>query len=141
MSDLSLTVRKTIPAPVEAVFNAWLDAGTLAKFMMPGPGMTVPKAESDGREGGRFAIVMAAGDKEIPHGGTYLEVKPHERIVFTWESPFSIDGSTVTLKFKAAGDKATDVELTHVKFADEESRNNHQGGWTAILDKLADVTG
>jgi uncharacterized protein YndB with AHSA1/START domain len=136
MSDLSLTVAKTIPAPVEAVFNAWLNADTLAKFMTPGPGMTVPKAESDGREGGRFAIVMAAGEQEIPHSGTYLEVKPHERIVFTWESPHSIDGSTVTLNFKPAGNGATDIELTHVKFANEESRNNHEGGWTNILESL-----
>lgn len=141
MSDLSLTVRKTIPAPVEAVFNAWLEADTLAKFMMPGPGMTVPKAESDGREGGRFIIVMAAGEQEIPHAGTYLEVTPHSRIVFTWESPYSVDDSTVTLAFKRSGDDATEVELTHVKFADEESRNNHEGGWTGILEKLAELLG
>ena len=141
MSDLSLTIRKTIPAPVETVFNAWLDAKMLAKFMMPGPGMTVPKAESDAKEGGRFTIVMAAGDDEIPHGGTYLEIKPHERIVFTWESPFSVDGSTVTLDFKPSGDGGTDVKLTHVKFASDEARANHEGGWTSILAKLGEVFG
>jgi uncharacterized protein YndB with AHSA1/START domain len=141
MSDLSLTVTKTIPAPVEAVFNAWLDARMLAKFMAPGPDMTVPKAETDGREGGRFSIVMAAGDTEIPHAGTYLEVKPHRRIVFTWESPYSVDGSTVTLAFKPVDGGATEVELTHVKFATEESRDNHKGGWTAILEKLAETIG
>jgi hypothetical protein len=103
--------------------------------------MTVPKAESDGRDGSRFSIVMAAGEQEIPHAGTYLEVKPHSRIVFTWESPFSVDDSTVTLAFKPAGDGATEVELTHVRFADEESRNNHQGGWTGILEKLGEVLG
>lgn len=137
MSDLSLTVKKTIPAPVEKVFNAWLDAGTLAKFMIPAPGVTVPRAESDGREGGRFAIVMATPDREIPHAGTYLEIKPHERIVFTWESPHSVDGSTVTLNFKPAENDATDVELIHVKFANEEARSNHDGGWTNILNALA----
>lgn len=135
--ELSLTVKKTIPAPPEKVFNAWLDPAMLAKFMVPGEGMTVPKAESDGREGGRFEIVMAAGDQEIPHSGTYIEVKPHSRLAFTWESPHSIDGSTVTLDFRPAGDGATEVELTHVKFASEEARDNHKGGWTAILEALA----
>lgn len=139
MSELSLTLRKTIPAPVEKVFDAWLDGAMLAKFMVPGPGMTVPKAEADGREGGRFEIVMAAGDQEIPHGGTYLEVTPHSRIRFTWESPHSVDGSVVTLDFKPAGDKATEVELTQVKFASENAREGHRGGWTAILDALAEV--
>ncbi|TCD16520.1 SRPBCC family protein [Oricola cellulosilytica] len=141
MSDLSLTLRKTIPAPVETVFNAWLDAKMLSKFMMPGKDMTVPRAESDGREGGRFMVVMAAGENEIPHAGTYLEVTPHERIVFTWESPHSVDGSTVTLNFKPAGPSATDLTLTHVKFASEEARTNHQGGWAGILEKLAEVAG
>ena len=131
----------TIPAPREAVFNAWLDAKMLAKFMMPGPDMTVPKAECDGRVGGRFAIVMATSEKEIPHAGTYLEVKPHSRIAFTWESPFSVDGSTVTLDFRPAGDGATEVTLTHVKFASEDARDGHKSGWTGILDKQAEVMG
>lgn len=141
MSELSLTLRKTIPAPVEKVFDAWLDGAMLAKFMMPAPGMSVPKAEADGNEGGRFEIIMAAGDQEIPHSGTYLEVTPHSRIRFTWESPHSIDGSIVTLDFTPAGDKATEVELTQVKFASEEARDNHKGGWTAILEKLGEVAG
>lgn len=141
MSELTLTVRKTIPAPQEKVFEAWLDARMLAKFMRPGTDVSVPKAETDAREGGRFSILMLAGDKEIPHAGTYLEVTPHSRIVFTWESPYSTDDSTVTLDFTAAGDDATDVALTHVKFPSEESRDNHKGGWTAILDTLATAFG
>jgi len=141
MSDLSLTVKKTIPAPVEKVFDAWLDPKMLAKFMMPGPAMSVPKAESDGREGGRFNIVMATPEQEIPHAGTYLEISPHSRIRFTWESPYSVDDSTVTLDFKATGDKTTEVALTHVKFASEEARDNHKGGWTSILDMLATTLG
>jgi uncharacterized protein YndB with AHSA1/START domain len=139
MSDLSLTVTKTIAAPVERVFNAWLDPAMLARFMMPGPNMTVPKAESDGRKGGRFAILMATADREIPHAGTYLEISPHDKIIFTWESPHSVDDSTVTLNFKPTGDGATEVELIQVKFASEEARDNHNGGWTSILEKLAAV--
>mgnify|MGYP000053038629 CR=1 FL=1 len=139
MSELSLTVRKTIPAPVEKVFNAWLDADMLAKFMMPGETMTVPKAEAEGRQGGRFLIVMKTPTQEIPHEGTYLEVAPHSRIRFTWESPHSVDGSVVTLDFAPAGDGSTEVALTQVKFASEDSREGHRGGWTAILDKLAEI--
>jgi len=141
MTDLTLTVTKTIPAPVEKVFDAWLDPKMLAKFMMPGAAMHVPKAESDGREGGRFTVVMATPEQEIPHAGTYLEVSPHSRIRFTWESPYSVDGSTVTLDFRPAGDDATEVALTHVKFAGEDARDSHKDGWTDILDKLAEVFG
>lgn len=137
MSELTLTVRKSIPAPASEVFDAWLDPKMLARFMMPGDGMTVPKAETDPKVGGRFTIIMAAGEQEIPHHGIYKAIEPHSRLVFTWESPFSEPDSTVTLTFTPSGAAATDIELTHVRFPSEESRANHEGGWTAILDVLA----
>lgn len=136
MSDLSLTVIRVIKAPRESVFQAWLNPDMLARFMIPADGMNVPSAEADAREGGRFSIVMQAGENQIPHSGTYLTIDPHSKLVFTWESPFSVEGSTVTLDL-AAHDDGTEITLTHVIFPNEESRDNHQGGWTSILGKLA----
>ncbi len=135
MTDLTLMVERTIKAPPKDVFDAWLNPDMLRKFMRPGPGMTTPEASTDPKEGGRFDLVMKAGDDEIPHAGTYQEIKPHSRIKFTWESPFSADGSVVTLDFAPAGD-GTHVTLTHERFVSEESRDNHNGGWTAILEAL-----
>lgn len=135
MTDLNLTVERTIKAKQADVFNAWLDPQMLRQFMMPAAGMSVPKASNDPREGGRFEIVMLAGEKEIPHAGTYREISPHDRIVFTWESPYSVDNSTVTLTF-APAEQGTRVTLTHVRFSDAETRDNHKGGWDGILETL-----
>jgi uncharacterized protein YndB with AHSA1/START domain len=135
MTDLNLKVERTINATQEDVFNAWLNPEMLRQFMMPAAGMSVPKASNDPKEGGRFEIVMLAGENEIPHAGTYREIKPHDRIVFTWESPFSVDDSTVTLTF-APADAGTHVTLSHVRFADAETRDNHEGGWVGILAGL-----
>ncbi len=135
MTDLSLTTSRVINAPAASVFNAWLDPETLMRFMTPGPDMSVPKAETDPVEGGRFHILMKSGENEIPHSGTYVEISRHSRLVFTWESPFSVEGSTVTLEF-ANVEGGTEVRLTHVKFPSEESRNNHDAGWTGILTAL-----
>ena len=135
MSDLKLSVSCSINAPIESVFNAWLNADMLAKFMIPGDGMTVPKAEANAVIGGRFDIIMQAGDKELPHGGQYLEIVPFTRIVFTWEAPFSVDGSVVTLEMSTEGN-GTLIKLVHVKFPDDESRANHEGGWSTILTHL-----
>jgi uncharacterized protein YndB with AHSA1/START domain len=135
MTDLTLTVERTINAPQEDLFNAWLNPDMLRKFMMPAPGMNVPKASNDPKTGGTFDIVMQAGDNEIPHSGTYREISPHDRIVFTWVSPYSVDDSTVTLTFNPVAE-GTQVTLTHIRFVDEESRDNHQGGWMGILDAL-----
>ena len=69
-------------------------------------------------------------------GGEYKAIDPHSRIVFTWESPFSVEGSTVTLNLTQADEGGTDLELIHVKFPDQESRDNHLGGWGNILATL-----
>lgn len=135
MSDLSLRVARVIAAPRATVFDAWLNPDMLRKFMMPMAEMSVPKAETNPVVGGRFDIVMHAGGNDLPHSGTYKAISPHDQIVFTWESPYSVDDSTVTLDF-ADADGGTKVTLTHVKFADEETRNNHEGGWTGILGAL-----
>ena len=138
MTELSLTTSRTIKAPAERVFNAWLDPKMLARFMRPAEGVTVSSAETDPRDGGRFALVMNAGDKQIPHAGTYTLIKRHSRLVFTWESPHTVDGSTVTLDFTPV-DGGTLVKLHHVKFPSEESRDNHEGGWAKILAALDEV--
>lgn len=139
MTDLSLSIEKVINAPAEAVFNAWLDPAKLKQFMIPGEGMSVSECEADARPGGGFKIVMVAGENEIPHSGEYIEIDPHTKLVFTWVSPFSVDGSTVTLDLTPKSETQTHIRLTHVKFPDEESRNNHEGGWTGILNKLGEV--
>jgi uncharacterized protein YndB with AHSA1/START domain len=134
MTDLSLTCRRTIKATPEQVYNAWLDPAMIAKYMTMGPNMVARDARSDPRVGGRFRFVMV-GEKEAPHEGTYLALTPYSRIAFTWESPWSAPGSQVdiTLKPVAGG---TEVVLTHVKFMSEESRDNHNKGWTGILERL-----
>ena len=139
MTDLTVSITKNINAPIEKVFDAWLDPSILTQFILPAPGMPQPEVENDAREGGRFTIVMQVGENKIPHFGTYLIIKRPKQLVFTWESPFSVDGSQVNIKFSAIDDQTTQVDLTHRKFADEESRDNHRGGWGNILDKLDDV--
>ncbi len=138
MTDLSLTVRRTIKAPQKAVFDAWLDPKMMAKFMAPRPDTHVTVAKSDARVGGRFVVTMVEGEKVHPHEGTYNEITPHSRLVFTWEAPWSAPGTNVTVDFNPV-DGGTEVVLTQVKFLSEESRDNHFGGWTGILTKLEKV--
>lgn len=139
MNDLTVNLTKTINAPAEKVFDAWLDPAMLAQFILPMPGMPHPEVENDAREGGNFSIIMQVGEDKIPHTGSYLTIKRPQELVFSWLSPFSNDGSQVSLLFKAIDANTTEIELTHVKFPDEESRANHEGGWSSILDMLAEV--
>ncbi len=139
-TDLSLTVERTIAASPEKVFDAWLDPEMLKKCMCPGPSVTTPIADTEARVGGRFDLVMKSGDDDLPHGGIYQIIDRPNRLQFTWESPFSIEGSVVTIDFKAV-EEGTHVRLHHVRFIDEEHRDSHNGGWTAILAKQDEVLG
>ena len=139
MTDLTVNINKTINAPIEKVFDAWLDPAMLAQFILPMPGMPAPEVATDASEGGSFTIIMHVGEDKIPHTGKYLEINRPDKLVFTWESPFSVDDSTVTLNFSATDKNKTDVELIHVRFVDEGARSDHEGGWGNILDVLDDV--
>ena len=137
MTELSLSLTRIVDARPEKVFNAWLTPATLKRFMVPCEGGAVPVAESEARVGGRFCIVMFNGEKNIEHTGTYLEIEPHSRLAFTWQSVFSLDDSTVTIDLKPSGADKTELTLTQVKFASESTRDGHLRGWTQIVDQLA----
>jgi uncharacterized protein YndB with AHSA1/START domain len=139
MTDLTVKLTKVIDAPIGKVFDAWLDPKTLSRFILPMPGMEAPQVENEAREGGSFSILMKVGDEKVPHTGTYLEIDRPSKLVFTWESPASTDDSVVTLNFTETNDGKTNIELTHVRFIDEERRSNHEGGWSNILNRLSDV--
>lgn len=134
MTDLTLTVSRLIKAPAERLFDAWLDPELMTRFMVPRPEMHISEASADPRVGGRFRVVMV-GDKDYPHEGTYTEITRPTRLVFTWEAAWSAPDSTVTLTFTREGD-ATRVDLTHIRFQSEESRDNHAVGWTGMLANL-----
>ena len=139
MTDLTLKVEKTVHAPIEKVFDAWLDPGLLTRFMLPQPGMPQPGVTNDARTGGRFEIVMQNGDKALAHRGEYLVVDRPRQLKFSWQSDYSPDDSTVTLDFTPVDAVTTRVTLTQVKFLHEEARDDHLGGWSNILERLAEV--
>ncbi|WP_282064692.1 SRPBCC family protein [Aliiroseovarius marinus] len=137
MTELSLEITRHIPHPPERVFDAWLDPKMLAKFMIPGPGVTIPEAKVDPKVGGQFLIMMRvpeAGD--LPHTGAYRVIDRPNQLAFTWVSQNSQEDSVVTLDF-VPKDGGTDLTLRHVRFPSEQSRDDHNGGWSRILDALA----
>jgi uncharacterized protein YndB with AHSA1/START domain len=139
MTDLTVNINKIIHAPIEKVFDAWLTPKMLSKFMMPMPGMPESDVENDARKGGNFTIIMHAGDNKLPHNGEYLEINRPDKLVFTWVSDSSAGNSRVTLNFTKIDDNKTNISLSQVKFIDEKTRSDHEGGWVNILDKLNDL--
>jgi uncharacterized protein YndB with AHSA1/START domain len=133
-ADLTLTVRRTIKASPEQVYNAWLNPAVMKRFMAGGSDQTVGEARTDARVGGGFHVLMQ-GEKDIPHQGVYKVLTPFSRIVFTWESPYSPADSEVELLFTPVAE-GTEVVLNQVKFLSAGLRDGHIAGWTRILERL-----
>jgi uncharacterized protein YndB with AHSA1/START domain len=105
MTTTTNTVRfhRVLRAPAERVYRAFLDAGAFNKWLPP-HGFTGQVHEMDAREGGRWRMSFTNFSTGQAHsfGGTYLELKPHERVRYTatFDDP-NLPGemtTTVTLK-------------------------------------------
>jgi uncharacterized protein YndB with AHSA1/START domain len=78
-----LVLTRLMDAPRDKLFRCWSDPALLKRWFAPVP-YTVPVAEIDFRVGGASRVVMQSPEgQEIPCPGTYLEIVPNERIVFT----------------------------------------------------------
>jgi uncharacterized protein YndB with AHSA1/START domain len=133
-----LNLVRAYPVAPEKVWRAWTDAQAVKKLWGPGPGEPVAVAELDVRVGGRFRIVFG-GPQGTAHEvqGTYKEVVPNRKLVFTWTWTNSTPEreSVVTIVFRAS-DGGTELDFRHEQLFDEKVRDDHQRGWTGSLDKL-----
>ena len=142
----SLTISRTINAPRERVFEAWTDPARLHEWWGAGENFTAPIAEVDLRVGGAYRLGMQAPDQQAPYvvGGIYREVRPPERLVYTWvwekgpsdTSDWTPPETLVTVEFLDKGG-STEVVLTHEQFPDEHMRDEHSQGWSGCFDSLA----
>lgn len=134
-----LRTARIIPAPRERVFRAWTDPEQLRRWWGPGR-FTTPHAEVDLRPGGGYVLVMQPPDgTPMRLAGTYREVRPPERLVYTWrwEGGFPESGETlVEVNFRDRGDQ-TEVIVVHRGFPEGSPRDPYRLGWEGGLDKLA----
>jgi uncharacterized protein YndB with AHSA1/START domain len=135
MNDLSLTMTRTFDAPVERVFDAWLDK-SWGEWAGP-PGIRGEVTRMEPRVGGRYEIVMHRPDGgTLTVGGVYRAIERPSKIVMSWKWTNEDNESLITLSFRSLGAK-TELNLRHEGFAAAERRDSHNGGWTGTLDKLA----
>ena len=138
--DYLVTVQREIAAPVEDLFDAWLDAQSLGSWLKP-DGIRETRAETDPRVGGAFRIVMVDDESSIEHTGTYREIDRPRRLVFTWSSPATgFRDSIVTVTFQPSSSSSTVVEIHQVGLPDEEARVGHHAGWSDALRELDRTT-
>lgn len=148
---LDLVLERIVDVPPERVWRAWTTPERVKQWFTPRPWSTV-ECEIDLRPGGIFRTVMRSPEGDLsPNLGTYLEVVPNERLVWTVALgpgfrplPIRPDGllftAIITFERHGAGTKYRAL----VRHCDAETAKRHHDmgfhdGWGAAFDQLVEL--
>jgi uncharacterized protein YndB with AHSA1/START domain len=96
-SERELVVRRTVNGPARLVFEAWTRPELFQRWWVPASfGLTLLSCEMEVRVGGTYRLVFRHGDSTMAFFGTYLEVTPPRRLVWTNEEADGVTVTTVT---------------------------------------------
>ncbi|WP_411824599.1 SRPBCC family protein [Leptospira sp. 'Mane'] len=151
MTTQVLKIEKKINADPTRLFRAWLKAEDFSRWFLSGDLIGIESATIDPRPGGRFQINMTLDGKILPHVGEYIVIDEPTKLVFTWRSHATDDRDTlVTVTFDELTEvnggvsvggirkPQTLVTLIHERLPSELAIQMHHGGWTGILNGLAE---
>ena len=103
-SERELVVTRTFNGPARIVFEAWTKPELFKRWWAPkSMGMFLRSCEMDVRVGGKYRLVFE-NEPSMAFFGTYLEVTPHSRLVWTNEEGGE-GGPVTTVTFDDQGDK------------------------------------
>jgi uncharacterized protein YndB with AHSA1/START domain len=133
-----LRIERAFNAPAQAVFEAWTSEAVLKRWWHAEHDWETPHAEVDLRVGGTVRLTMRNPDDGREHsgGGEYVEIRPPERLAFTWTWDDSPDQTQLVEVDFNEKDGVTTVVLTNSGLTDEESRESHRDGWQNSFDNL-----
>jgi uncharacterized protein YndB with AHSA1/START domain len=138
-TNTSLEIERLIAAPRDQVYAAWSDPAQLRQWFGP-DAVTTQELVADVRVGGEFRWRLINSDgEEMTARGEYQEVEPGRKISFTWQwdddQNWENHRSVVTIELSDVSG-GTQLRLTHQQLPNEQSRDNHNEGWTSLLNKL-----
>ena len=103
-SEREFVVTRTFNGPARLVFEAWTKPELLKRWWAPkSMGIPLLSCEADVRVGGTYRFVFGHdGSETMAFFGTYIEVNPHSRLVWTNEEGDGGEAvTTVTFEEKA----------------------------------------
>lgn len=146
-NERELALARLIDAPREAVWRCWTEPELIRQWFVPKP-WSISAVDIDMRPGGASNITMRDPDgNDHPNPGVYLEVVPHERLVFTdaftegWKTsgkPFFV----AVLTFEDEGGKTRYVARARhwtIEEAETHAGMGFHEGWAACADQLEEL--
>lgn len=137
-SERELVVTRTVNAPARLVFEAWTKAELFRRWWVPKSyGLNLLDCEMDARVGGQYRLMFLHEGSTIEFFGTYLEVTPHSRLVWTNEE--GDDGQTVTTVTFEESDGKTLLVVHDLYPSAEAVDTGSTGALPEALDQLDEL--
>ncbi len=131
---------RTIKAPPEKVYDAWMDPAKRMQWWCGDIGMTCDFCEIDPQVGGRYRVNMRDAENEYFMHGQFVELSPPTKIMFTqrWETwRESHQDSLITVELRAV-EAGTELTFTHAGLPDDNAVREHTEGWECCMDTLTE---
>jgi uncharacterized protein YndB with AHSA1/START domain len=135
-SEREIVVTRTFDGPARIVFEAWTKPELFRQWWVPKSiGMSLLSCEMDVRVGGRYRLEFAHGDSQMAFFGTYKEVTPHSRLV--WTNDESDGGAVSTVTFAETGGKT--LLVYHELYPSKEALDANAGMENGMAETFAQL--
>ena len=139
-SERELLATRTVNAPARIVFEAWTNPELFKQWWVPkSMGMSLRSCAIDARAGGTYRLEFEPDG--MAFFGTYLEVTPHSRLVWTNEEGGE-GGAVTTVTFEETRGETRLV--IHELYPSREALEEGVGGMDSLpetLDQLDELLG
>ena len=137
-SECELVVTRTVNAPAHIVFEAWTKPELFRRWWVPKSyGLNLVSCEMDVRIGGQYRLGFLHEGSTMEFFGTYLEVTPGERLV--WTNDEGDEGQTITTVTFDETDGKT-LLVVHDLFPSKDAVDTGStGAMPEVLDQLEEL--
>jgi len=139
ISKRILTLKRTLQAPRQLVWDAWTQPGHIAQWWGP-KGMDVKVIEHDFKPGGHWKFVMMMPDgNEFVSEGIYEEIMAPEKLVTSANFKPMTEGVILQALFEEDGDNTIfTFSVIHPteEYCREQEKMGFYNGWQSAFDRL-----
>lgn len=136
VTDNVLELTRVFEAPPALVFKMWSDIEHLVRWHGP-EGYALLHCEQEFREGGAWKRCMSNGPGHAHWiSGVYKEIRPFERLSFTYVNAYDQLEMLVEMDFTDLGGR-TQMRFRQSPFISVEERDGHGWGWSSGFELLA----